>query len=89
MQLYDYNVKDYLPSAPGMGMLVEVKDPEDEVVLSRVSPLKGKTIFYNIFYIPWCWMLPDSRCKIFCVCGQFFLNFCKVKLFAFIMLCVT
>ena len=39
VQLYDYNVKDYLPSAPGMGMLVEVKDPEDEVVLSRVSPL--------------------------------------------------
>ena len=37
MQLYDYNIKDYLPSAPGMGMLVEVKDPEDEIVLSRVS----------------------------------------------------
>ena len=37
VQLYDYNVKDYLPSAPGMGMLVDVRDPEDEVVLSRVS----------------------------------------------------
>ena len=48
MQLYDYNVKDYLPSAPGMGMYVEVKDPEDQVVLSRVSPRKGKSIIDNI-----------------------------------------
>ena len=37
VQLYDYNVKDYLPSAPGMGMFVEVRDPDEEVVLSRVS----------------------------------------------------
>ena len=43
VQLYDYNVKDYLPSAPGMGMLVEVRDPEEEVVLSRVSD--GATVF--------------------------------------------
>ena len=37
VQLYDFSVKDYLPSAPGIGMLVEIKDPEDKVILSRVS----------------------------------------------------
>jgi len=37
VQLYDYTVKDYLPSAPGIGMLVEIKDPEDKIILSRVS----------------------------------------------------
>ena len=37
VQAYDQNVKDYMPVAPGIGMLVEVKDPSDKVVLSRVS----------------------------------------------------
>ena len=37
VQVYDFAVKEYQPSAPGLGMLVEVKDPEDKIVLSRVS----------------------------------------------------
>ena len=37
MQAYDQNVKDYMPVSPGIGMHVEVKDPADKVVLSRVS----------------------------------------------------
>lgn len=39
VQVYDFAVKEYRPSAPGFGMLVEVKDPDDSIVLSRVSPL--------------------------------------------------
>jgi hypothetical protein len=37
VQAYDQNVKDYMPVSPGIGMLVEVRDPEDKVILSRVS----------------------------------------------------
>ena len=37
MQAYDQNVKDYMPVSPGIGMHVEVRDPNDKIVLSRVS----------------------------------------------------
>ena len=37
MQAYDYNVKEYMPVTPGIGMHVEVSDPDQKVVLSRVS----------------------------------------------------
>ena len=37
VQAYDQNVKDYMPVSPGIGMHVEVKDPSDKIVLSRVS----------------------------------------------------
>ena len=37
VQAYDTKVKDYLPVAPGIGMHVEIKDPDDKIVLSRVS----------------------------------------------------
>lgn len=37
VQVYDYSVKDYMPSAPGLGMYVEVRDPNHDIVLSRVS----------------------------------------------------
>ena len=39
MQAYDQNAKDYLPVSPGIGMHVEVKDPSEKVVISRVSLL--------------------------------------------------
>ncbi len=37
VQAFDHNIKDYMPVAPGVGMLVEVKDPDEKIVLSRVS----------------------------------------------------
>lgn len=37
VQAYDQNVKDYMPVSPGIGMHVEVRDPSDKIVLSRVS----------------------------------------------------
>lgn len=37
VQVFDYSVKAYMPTAPGVGMHVEVKDPVNSVVLSRVS----------------------------------------------------
>lgn len=37
VQAYDHNVKDYLPVTHGIGMHVEVSDPEGKIVLSRVS----------------------------------------------------
>lgn len=37
VQAYDQNVKDYMPVSPGIGMHVEVRDPNDKIVLSRVS----------------------------------------------------
>lgn len=37
MQLYDPRTGGFMPSSPGIGMHVEVKDPDDKVVLSRVN----------------------------------------------------
>jgi p24 family protein alpha len=36
VQLFDKNSNDYLPATQGMGMHVEVKDPEQKVILSKV-----------------------------------------------------
>ena len=35
-----------MPSSPGIGMHVEVKDPDDKVVLSRV--IKTNVLFYCV-----------------------------------------
>lgn len=51
VQAYDYTKKDYLPSAPGVGMLVEVKDPEGEIVLSRVSYSPRRKLFWFLWPI--------------------------------------
>jgi len=48
VQLYDFNVKDYLPSAPGIGMLVQIKDPDSKIILERVSVF----IRHSTVYIP-------------------------------------
>ena len=37
VQAYDYNVKEYMPVTAEIGMLVQVTDPDEKVVLSRVS----------------------------------------------------
>ena len=36
VQLYDPRTGGFMPSSPGIGMHVEVKDPDDKIVLSRV-----------------------------------------------------
>ncbi|XP_041368114.1 transmembrane emp24 domain-containing protein eca-like isoform X1 [Gigantopelta aegis] len=45
VQAYDTKVKDYLPVAPGIGMLVEIKDPDDKIVLSRTYAAEGRFTF--------------------------------------------
>jgi hypothetical protein len=36
VQIFDKESNQYLPTSPGIGMHVEVKDPEQNVVLSKV-----------------------------------------------------
>ena len=36
MQIFDKDANDYLPTPHGIGMHVEVKDPEQKIVLSKV-----------------------------------------------------
>lgn len=47
VQVYDFSVKEYQPSAPGLGMLVEVKDPDDKIILSRVSQCPEWSVWYQ------------------------------------------
>lgn len=47
VQAYDQNVKDYMPVSPGIGMHVEVRDPADKIVLSRVSCLQFKLVYIH------------------------------------------
>lgn len=37
VELYDPRTNGFMPSQPGIGMHVEVKDPEEKIILSRVS----------------------------------------------------
>ena len=45
VELYDENSKTYLPSTPGIGMHVEVKDPDDKIVLSKLYTSEGRFTF--------------------------------------------
>lgn len=36
VEMYDKQKRDYVPTVAGLGMHVEVKDPESKVVMSRV-----------------------------------------------------
>ncbi|CAF3374695.1 unnamed protein product [Rotaria sp. Silwood1] len=45
VELFDENTKTYLPSTPGIGMHVEVKDPDDKVVLSKLYTSEGRFTF--------------------------------------------
>jgi len=44
-QLYDENVGDFLPSSPGIGMHVEVKDPNMKIILSKYYASEGRFTF--------------------------------------------
>ncbi|XP_034234251.1 transmembrane emp24 domain-containing protein eca [Thrips palmi] len=45
VELYDPRSGGFMPSSPGIGMHVEVKDPDDKVVLSRVYSSEGRLSF--------------------------------------------
>ncbi|XP_063813197.1 transmembrane emp24 domain-containing protein 11-like [Pseudophryne corroboree] len=45
IQLWDMNQHDYLPSAPGLGMFVTVRDPSKEVLISKLYGPDGKFTF--------------------------------------------
>uniref|UniRef100_A0A8C1I985 Transmembrane p24 trafficking protein 9 n=1 Tax=Cyprinus carpio TaxID=7962 RepID=A0A8C1I985_CYPCA len=44
-QLYDKQREEYLPATQGLGMFVEVKDPDEKVILSRQYGSEGRFIF--------------------------------------------
>ncbi|XP_023238180.1 transmembrane emp24 domain-containing protein eca-like [Centruroides vittatus] len=44
-QLYDPKTGGYMPSSPGIGMHVEVKDPDDKVIMSKVYSSEGRFSF--------------------------------------------
>ncbi|OXU16902.1 hypothetical protein TSAR_003341 [Trichomalopsis sarcophagae] len=45
VELYDPRSQGFMPSSPGIGMHVEVRDPDDKVVLSRVYSSEGRISF--------------------------------------------
>ncbi|KAK2716382.1 transmembrane emp24 domain-containing protein eca-like [Artemia franciscana] len=45
VQLYDPRTRGFMPSSPGIGMHVEVKDPDDKVILSKVYSSEGRFTF--------------------------------------------
>ncbi|XP_057306375.1 transmembrane emp24 domain-containing protein 9-like isoform X2 [Hydractinia symbiolongicarpus] len=44
-QLFDDSANDYMPASPGIGMHVEVLDPEKKVVLSKFYASEGRFTF--------------------------------------------
>nr|QBH73339.1 glycoprotein 25l [Carausius morosus] len=45
VELYDPRSQGFMPSTPGIGMHVEVRDPDDKPVLSRVYSSEGRISF--------------------------------------------
>ncbi|CAF1377381.1 unnamed protein product [Adineta steineri] len=45
VELFDEKTNGYLPSTPGIGMHVEVKDPDDKIVLSKLYTNEGRFTF--------------------------------------------
>ncbi|KAK5650514.1 hypothetical protein RI129_001543 [Pyrocoelia pectoralis] len=45
VELYDPRSGGYMPSSPGIGMHVEVRDPDDKTLLSRVYSSEGRISF--------------------------------------------
>ncbi|XP_030750219.1 transmembrane emp24 domain-containing protein eca [Sitophilus oryzae] len=45
VELYDPRTGGFMPSSPGIGMHVEVRDPDDKTILSRVYSSEGKISF--------------------------------------------
>uniref|UniRef100_A0A182NSN7 SET domain-containing protein n=1 Tax=Anopheles dirus TaxID=7168 RepID=A0A182NSN7_9DIPT len=45
VELYDPRSGGFMPSSPGIGMHVEIKDPDDKTILSRVYSSEGRISF--------------------------------------------
>jgi hypothetical protein len=45
VELFDATSNTYLPSTPGIGMHVEVKDPDEKIVLSKLYTSEGRFSF--------------------------------------------
>merc|ERR1719412_1323665 len=45
VQLYDPRTNGFAPSSPEIGMHVEVRDPDDKIILSKVYSSEGKWTF--------------------------------------------
>lgn len=45
MELYDPRSGGFMPSSTGIGMHVEVRDPDDKTILSRVYSAEGRISF--------------------------------------------
>ncbi|XP_017783386.1 PREDICTED: transmembrane emp24 domain-containing protein eca-like [Nicrophorus vespilloides] len=45
VELYDPRSGGFMPSSPGIGMHVEVRDPDDKIILSRVYSSEGRISF--------------------------------------------
>ncbi|CAG0919656.1 unnamed protein product [Notodromas monacha] len=47
VELYDPRTKGFMPSNPGVGMHVEVRDPDDRPILSKVYSAEGRFSFVS------------------------------------------
>lgn len=45
VQLYDPRTNGFAPSSPGIGMHVEIRDPDDKIILSKVYSSEGRWTF--------------------------------------------
>ncbi|XKL59999.1 hypothetical protein PGB90_001015 [Kerria lacca] len=45
VELFDVRTNGFMPSHPGVGMHVEVRDPEEKIILSRVYSAEGRISF--------------------------------------------
>jgi p24 family protein alpha len=52
VELYDPRSGGFMPSSPGIGMHVEVKDPDDKMVLSRVYSAEGRNWIHSSLSSP-------------------------------------
>jgi hypothetical protein len=45
VELFDEKIQAYLASTPGIGMHVEIKDPDEKIILSKVYTSEGRFTF--------------------------------------------
>ena len=50
MQLYDPRTNGFSPSTQGIGMHVEIRDPEDKIILSKVREEKRNVAYLAILF---------------------------------------
>lgn len=63
-QLYDKQREEYQPATPGLGMFVEVKDPEDKVSWPTPGPASSKLRYFFVSFLVF-WIEEYSWC-----CGK-------------------